>query len=339
MEPIDSKIFSNELKCEDIFIQNNGKEIFLNRIYSSSKEIKKSIILAPGLGNNGNLFRLDRLGRCGSLKDNKSFANMLALEGFNVYLYHPGYAENIYNNYVSQYCRQSRYYGKRYKASSTLGIDEIVNIEMPMIIEYVHNYSQGKEISWIGYSMGGMIIYFYFAKYQDDRIDRVITIGSPFSGSLLFTCIVPFINFSNKFIKYTPKFLLQYNPGSLLFFNPLNINRMILQTFLEKVLEPNTASLEKYFSNNQFCGFSSQAKYLEFVNNLKYLKESKKFLFFFGSNDMIALPDNIFLVHQIISPDDHENLIEVTSSGHFDLIIGNNAKEKVWIPSVNWLNL
>lgn len=37
----------------------------------------------------------------------------LAAEGFDVYLYHPGYTDRVHNRYLSRHCPRSIHYQKR----------------------------------------------------------------------------------------------------------------------------------------------------------------------------------------------------------------------------------
>ena len=105
------------LTYEDLLIHKDDREIFVKRIFSVAKDITKyvPVIMCPGLSSNANLFRIDDKGRCLALDHNRSFANLLASQGFDVYLYHPGYSDRVHNRYVSRYCRESIYYKKRYR--------------------------------------------------------------------------------------------------------------------------------------------------------------------------------------------------------------------------------
>jgi len=62
-------------------------------------------------------------------------------------------------------------------------------------------------------------------------------------------------------------------------------------------------------------------------------------LFFYGTNDMIATPESVFLARETISPDEPDNLVGVPTAGHLDLVMGKNAFENVWKPSLEWLKL
>ncbi|MBF0225428.1 MAG: alpha/beta fold hydrolase [Desulfobacterales bacterium] len=350
------------LKAEDLFVQNYGKEIFIKKLYSISKTIQKrgTVILAPGIATNGNIYRVTIDGELLTLDHNKSFANFLAAEGFTVYIYNPGYTERIYNRYVSKYCSQSIYFNRRYSPPSDLNFTELVDLELPMLINFVEEDSGDENLSWIGYSLGCMLMYSYLSRQSDDRIKNIVSIGSPISLNQMFIKIVPFANALSKalgfeetallgalsenivpltrLIRILPSSLIQYNPFSFIFFNPRNMFTNTVKALLGKIIEPIPSGLEQCFSNIIHYGFTSKLNYTNYLVDLRRLRKiNKNFLFFLGESDTFASPDSVCLAHEIISPNNTKNLLSIPSTGHLDLIIGKNAFEKVWLPSIKWL--
>jgi len=351
------------LKADNLFARNRGKELFIKKIYSVSPDIPKrgSVIMAPGIATNANIFRIDDRGEFLSLNHNRSFANLLASEGFTVYLYHPSYTERTHNRYVCKHCKDSIYYLKKYEAPSKLTFAELVKEEVPLVIDFVCDDSGEKSVSWIGYSLGGMLIYSYLSKNQDiSLIKNVVAIGSPISLSQIFIRIIPYTNIASKWlgfeersfvgavsenfvpltrlIRILPGYLLRYNLLSMLLFNPMNIYTNTIKTLLGKVVEPIPAMLEKSFANIIAYGPYSRRTFTNYLVNLRQLRQTKKnFLFFFGPNDVVAPPDSIYLAHEIIGPHTTNNLVEVPSAGHVDLIVGKKSMEYVWVPTMEWL--
>jgi pimeloyl-ACP methyl ester carboxylesterase len=350
------------LKADDLFIRKHEREIFIKKIYSVSEDIPKrgSIIMAPGIATNANLFRIDDRGGVLDLSHNRSFANLLASEGFSVYLYHPGYTERAHNRYVCKHCKESIYYGGRYVIPPTLSFVELAEIEVPMLLHLVTQDAGEENISWIGYSMGGMLMYSYLSRHSAEPVKNVITIGSPITLNHIFVRVIPYTNMASRalgfeesaflgmfsenlvpltrLIRILPNWLLRYNLLSLLLFNPLNIYPNTIKTLLGKIVEPIPGMLEACFADIIVYSSSCGTGYTSYLANLQNLrKTNKNFLFFFGPNDVIAPPDSIYLAHEIISPDIWHNLIEVPSAGHVDLIVGKNSLEKVWLPVAEWL--
>lgn len=349
---------------EDLFVKKDDREIFLKHIYSVSRKIpdKGAVIMSPGVCSNANLFRMDESGGCLSLDHNKSFANLLASEGFQVYLHHPGYTDRVHNRYVCRHCNESIHYGKRYRVAAEFGYKDLVDFEVPSIIDFVCRHSGKQTVDWIGYSLGGMIAYSFLSKNKTAAIKNLITIGSPMSLNQLFFRFVPFINFTSKSlgfeedallgnitqnlvpltrgIRVLPNWIVRFNPLTSFLCNPLNINNKIVRTILGQIIEPMPKELERFFSRFVQQGYSSQEKFVIYLKNLRKLKKShKRFLFFYGANDMIATPESIFLARETISPDDPDNLVGVPAAGHIDLVVGKNAFENVWKPSLEWLKL
>jgi len=350
------------LAGEDLFIQKEGKEIYVKHIFSVSQNIPRygPVIMSPGLCSNANLFRIDNKGRCLALDHNKSFANRLASQGFDVYLYHPGYSERVQNRYVSRHCKESIYYKKRYRVSTEYSYKNLINFEAPAVIDFVCKHCRSKNISWIGYSLGGMIAYSYLAKNPSNPVKNLITIGSPMALNQIFFRFIPYINFVSKIlgveedtvlgnlsqnmvpltrtIRALPDWFVRFNLISPYLFNPLNISNATIKTMLGNIIEPMPKGLQKFFSRFIQKGYSSQEKITSYLEQLRRLKKTRKnFLFFYGTSDLIATPESIFLAREIISPNDPYNLISVPSAGHIDLIVGKNAPEQVWKPAIEWL--
>ncbi len=350
------------LAGEDLFIQKEGKEIYVKHLFSTSRDIPKygPVIMSPGICNNANLFRVDNKGRCLALDHNRSFANLLASHGFDVYLYHPGYSDRVHNRYVSRHCKESIYYKKRYRVSPKYNYNDLIHFETPAVIDFVCTHSRSRKISWIGYSLGGMIAYSYLAKNPSNPIKNLITIGSPMALNQIFFRFIPYINLASKIlgveedavlgnlsqnmvpltrtIRALPDWFVRFNLISPYLFNPLNISNATIKTMLGNIIEPMPKELQKFFSEFIQKGYSSQKKITNYLDQLRRLKKSRKnFLFFYGASDLIATPESVFLAREIISPKDPYNLIGVPSAGHIDLIVGKNAFEQVWKPTLEWL--
>ncbi|MGB9613683.1 MAG: alpha/beta fold hydrolase [Candidatus Margulisiibacteriota bacterium] len=348
------------LVAENHFAQKNGSEIFIKKIFSTSLKRKGALIMAPGIACNANLFRITKKGEIYALDHDQSFANLAAAKGFTVYLYHPSYSERVYNRYVRRHCRESNYFGRSYEVSSTLTFDQLVNRELPLLIDYVCKDAQTDSLSWIGFSMGGMLIYAYLSKTKDQRIKNIVTIGSPVSLTQIITRLISYGNLLSKALGFEEKTLMgtisenfvpltrliANLPGGILRFNllaptlynPTNISNKTLRLLFGKVVEPIPSGLENsfiHFFRNGFSSLSGDFDYLQAMRSLR--NENKNFLFFFGQLDLMAPPDSIRLAHESITPGKKDNLIGVKGAGHIDLIIGHHSQEEVWEPSLSWI--
>ena len=350
------------LKSEDLLVYREGREIFVKRIFSTAADIPRygPVIMSPGITCNANIFRIDDTGKCFSLNHNRSFANLLASEGFDVYLYHPGYAERVFNRYVSRHCRESIYYKKRYRVSASYDYSELINIELPGVIDFVSAHTGKKNISYIGYSLGGMTAYSYLSKTKKNPVKNLVTIGSPMAFNQIFFRFIPYINFATtmlgfeedaflgnltqnlvpltRTIRTLPDWFVRFNLISPYLFKPMNISNNTIRTMLGQIVEPMPKHLQKFFADFiQNGGYSSQEKISNYLNRLRDLRKTRKnFLFFYGTADLIATPESVFLAREVISPRDPHNLVG-SPAGHVDLLLGKTAPADVWKPTLEWL--
>ena len=58
-------------------------------------------------------------------------------------------------------------------------IDDYVEQDFPAIVETVKGLTGAEKVSWVGHSMGGMIAYLRAARFGDDDLHRLVTLGSP----------------------------------------------------------------------------------------------------------------------------------------------------------------
>jgi len=350
------------LRAEDLFVDVGGREIFIKHIFTASEDVARygPVIMSPGISTNANLFRMDNAGQYLCLSHNQSFANLLAAGGFDVYLYHPGYSDRVLNRYVSRHCRQSIYYKKRYRVPKDYSYSDLINIEAPAVVEFVRKHSRARSLSWVGYSLGGMVAYSYLSKNPGNPIKNLVTIGSPMALNQVFFRFIPFINFISSLlgfeedallgnlsqnmvpltrtIRALPDWMVRFNLITPYLGNPLNINSKSVKTLLGHIVEPMPKGLEQFFSRFIEQGYSSKEKFINYLERLRSLKRSRRnFLFFYGVRDVIATPESVFLAREIISPKDPNNLVAVPTAGHIDLIVGTLSYENVWKPTLEWL--
>lgn len=350
------------LAAQNLFAPKDGNQIFIKKIFSTRKELPTlgSVIMAAGAAMNPISYRTKANGEALSLDHNLSFANLLASEGFPVYLYFSSYTERAHNRYVSRHCEKSIYYGKRYEVPSTLTFDQMVNQEVPSVVDFVSRDSHSKDLSWVGFSLGGMLIYAYLSKHKDERIRNVITIGSPVSLTHVIGRLIAHANLLSKalgleertfvgrisenfvpltrLISVLPGWALRFNLLAPSLYNPVNISSGALKTFFGKIVEPIPSGLENSFVHFIHSGFSSLSGDFDYLKAMPSLRRgNRNFLFFYGQLDMMAPPDSVLLAHEKISPKNKENIIGTKGAGHIDLIMGRRSREEVWIPSVNWL--
>ncbi|MFH2100188.1 MAG: alpha/beta fold hydrolase [Pseudomonadota bacterium] len=350
------------LAAEDLLENKGNPEIFIKRIWCTDEKVpnRGAVVMAPGLATNANIFRMDERGDILDLTHDRSFANLLASQGFTVYLYHPSYTERVHNRYVCPYMPESVHYCGTYQAPKHLSFDNMVNDEILRVVHYVTEVWGEKEISWVGYSLGGMLMYAYLSLHPDRRVKNVVTIGTPITLNQIFIRAVPLLNWisremgfeesdpvggvSSRFVPLSraigliPGRVLRFNPITAFLANPWNLDDRVTKQILSKVVETIPPGLAKSFSKMIVRGLDCKMFSPNMVREMNEKKKEKtNFLFFFGQYDLLAPPDTVILAHEIISPQIPDNLIGVPRAGHVDIMVGKNAREDVWLPTLSWL--
>jgi pimeloyl-ACP methyl ester carboxylesterase len=350
------------LLASDHFAQEGGTEIFIKKIETASPggPWRGPVIMAAGIASNADMFRIAPDGGFLKLNNTASFANLLASEGFSVYLYNPSFTERLHNRYVATSCPASRYFGKTYKAPANLKFSGMVDTEIPQVVDYVARDSGTSSISWVGFSMGGMLIYAYLAKHGDIRVKNVVTIGSPITLNQIFVRFIPLANMATRglgfeegallsgisknlvpitsLIRRAPGWMCRYFPATLLLWNPGNISAPAVKTLIGDIVEPIPLSLQECFTGIIEKGLDCEEFSPNLMKAMSYVKrERTNFLFFFGQYDMIAPPDTVLLAHEVLTPVRRDNMIGVRNAGHLDLAVGRKAPETVWKPTLEWL--
>lgn len=338
------------------------REVFLKKIETTAPWMPRRgpVIMAPGIACNGNLFRLRTdNGRILTYDHANSFANLLASQGFTVYLWHYPSSELVYNRFVSRYCSESLYYGKHYSVSPALNFDQMVNLDLPLVLDLVAKDAETERLSWVGFSMGGMLAYAYLAKYGDDRIRSLVTIGSPIRITLSLARLISAVNRLSKMVgaeeqtiggtlsarlhlfasltAFLPDRALKSRQFDFLY-EPNNINYNTLRAFFAKIVEPIPSGLENSFSQFIREGFVSLAGDFDYFDGLRSMRGKRPHcLFLAGEKDKLAPPASVRLAQKALTPGVDDNFAVIKGSGHNDLVIGNNSEGEVWERCLDWL--
>ncbi|MFA4844297.1 MAG: alpha/beta fold hydrolase [Candidatus Margulisiibacteriota bacterium] len=350
------------LTGKSLFANQGGREVFVKKITTTAawKPRLGPVIMAPGIACNGNLFRLRTdNGQILTFDHARSFANLLASQGFAVYLWHYPSSELVYNRFVSRHCPESVYYGKRYNVSPALNFDQMVNLDLPLVLDLVAKDAGTERLSWVGFSMGGMLAYAYLAKYGDDRIGNLVAIGSPIRITLSLARLIANINRFSKILgaeeqtiggTLSAKLHLFASLAALLpdralksrqfdfLYEPDNVKHKTLRAFFARIVEPIPSGLENSYSQFIREGFVSLGGDFDYYAGLRSRRgERPNCLFIAGEKDKLAPPESVRLAQKALTPQAETNFVVIKGSGHNDLVIGNNAEGEVWERSLDWL--
>ena len=265
-----------------------------------------------------------------------SLANTLVENGFNVYLID---------------------FGKPERNDSHLKIDDYVLNYIYRAIHMTKKHSDSKQVSLLGYCLGGTFSIMYSSVSLDIKNDvkNVINIAGPIDLSALKFFNLIFKPFKNEWFalvdKYgsIPKELLTFifrviDPVSYIR-RPLQIiNKAWDRDFLVKY-----QSLSNFFNNFQNLPASTFKQCFEIISsnelisgklkimdqNINLANFQASLLAFGGSLDTFIPPDSIRAVQKHISSKDFQ-YVELPF-GHVSIMGSDRAKHSIWKTCVDWL--
>jgi len=66
-----------------------------------------------------------------------------------------------------------------WRARFAFDCETLAQFDLPAIIDGVCRLTGSDRVSWVGHSMGGLLVYLYAGQFGSDRLHRVVTLGSP----------------------------------------------------------------------------------------------------------------------------------------------------------------
>lgn len=280
------------------------------------------------------------------LNDDRSLAMALQKEGYDVWLLDLRGREDAGS--------PGLFFGEQ---TYSYNLDDYFQKDMDTAITHVLEVTGKSKVNWIGHSMGGMVAYARLGTMSENRIENLVTIGSPFifglpgknfrlwnSGSSL-TGLLPVIPTGciGKLSSYSCISLVPDNYfGEMLWYEP-NLPEGMLRK-AERYASNNIATgVAEQFSNAvETGGLMSYDKKVSYVNHLN--KVTVPALIIGGRRDHLAPPFVIREIYQKIGSKDKSlhiaGRMEGSSAdyGHTDLFIGSGAYEDVIVPILRWLN-
>jgi len=153
--------YSEELPVDEVHHvpAGGGWEIALHRVRPAEGVEPRGtpVLLAHGIA---------MCRRFWHMTDDTSLARYLSRRGHDVWM-----AE--YRGYAA-----SRHTGEGGRPWD-FALDHHIQEDAPALIDHVLGETGAETLHWVGHSMGGMILYGYVQAHGTDKLERVITIGSP----------------------------------------------------------------------------------------------------------------------------------------------------------------
>jgi pimeloyl-ACP methyl ester carboxylesterase len=308
---------------------SDGLQLAVRRIPSTRGASRGAVILQHGLGSNGFLFDLP----------GHSLARTLAAEGYDCFI------------------SELRGAGSSDHPGRDFGIDDYVERDLPAILDAVRSDTGRERVSWVGHSMGGILMMFYAIEHPDAPVDRFVALGSALDyrpGKSAFRQLRAARPFAGDWLKVFPfgevarvnaLFAGQgpvVGPEKMNFWRS-NVDKDVLRAVLSKGFGPiSMRLLDDLDTTFAPGGFSRDA------GKIVYLPRAKDFrlatCLMAGSRDVQAVPESIDATVRALS---HAPELEVRrlgrafghadDYGHVDLVVGKRAHEEVWPLIVDFL--
>ena len=321
--------------------------------YGRSTSGRTPVILCHGLGYNGRFWNIDQ---------SVNFARYLVEQGYDVWVLSlrgaglsskPGIS--ILKNIIDAEVKELRS-ATFAPSKQTWNIDHYIRFDIPAAIDFVCEKTGAEKVTWIGHSLGGMIMYGYLGLYSSEKVQGLVTVGSPiiipqppndllqmfFDHKILFkTCML--VNTRTGATTMAPFHRFLVTPDEALMYNVDNTDRKIMSKVLEYVVEDLPVGvIDQVFQMVKFKEFISYDKSINYTQLCERITVPS--LICCGKADNLASPESVRYAFQAIQSSDKTfkmfaRINRYTNDyGHNDLILGLHAKEEVYPVILDWLD-
>jgi len=338
------------------FETEDGWNLAIDHYYNKStpypKKTRTPIILCHGLGYNNHFWDLDKsVNFAKYLADNNYDVWVLSLRGSGKST-KPGIS--VIKN--SMHYRNGEFKNASFQPSKlNWNIDHHIKFDIPSAIDFVIEKTGVSKITWIGHSLGGMIMYGYLGLNEPDKIQNFVAIGSPGivpqppnlildmfqKNNILFKTFL-IVNTRTTAKSITPFYRFMTTPDEVLFYNRDNIDVENIGKVLEFVVEDLPVGVV-----DQVLNMIKRRDFLSSDRSTNYTELLKKIdvpiMLCCGKSDNLAPPESVRYVYNNISSKDKKFRIFGVANGHKkdyghnDLILGKNAKKEVYPEILAWL--
>lgn len=233
-------------------------------------------------------------------------------------------------------------------------LDDIIEKDVAAVIRYVQQETKRPKLFWVGYEMGGLVLYGYLGKKRSAGLAGGVTLGAPVSFNHSRQELVKKLLHleESPFLK---KVFLYFNAPALgrllipmipkverLFYNPDNIEEEVRDRLLETALmDINPGVLDHLLlmiKRGEFVAASGGYNYRKNLNRIGI-----PLLLIAGEDDRLAPPDSIREIYRASGSADRTlrtfgpRSKDSAAYGHFDLIAGKKAPEEVYPVISKWL--
>ncbi len=324
-----------DISDECVFAKTKDNWNLALHIHRTQNPVKEAypVVIAHGIMTNKYSVDLDY---------SHSLAYYLKLKGYTVF------AINLRGSGLSYHNSKNR--------TEDFNFDDIIENDIPAIIQNVCSITGAKKINWIGHSMGAMIMQCYLARglSEVDKVASFTSIAGP--GTLNHLRDNVPLNFFTRYQKRLMKFidlrlgvkLLAPLGGRVstsfdqLFYIKENITGLVLRRFMCNASENIAPGLANQFSEWITTG-KETTKNGQFNYPANYFRIQLPALFLSAIRDGIAVPSSIHFVYEEAESKHKKYVLFSKSNGHsidychLSLVLGERAKQDVYPVILDWL--
>lgn len=306
-------------------------ELAMERLRLNKPSRRIPVVLAHGFFVNQAFLNLD---------EEHSLARYLAAEGFDVW--------NLSMRGIGRSLNPLKGEPK------TWTLDDMIETDLSTVIRYIQKETGQPRVSWVGYELGGLLLYGYAAKKGGAGLASGVAIAAPATfhhpqqapmKTLLKLEEWPALKrlFLRLNAPFLGKLLIPMLPQlAQLFYNPDNLEEEIKAKWLENALvDINPGILDHLLLMIKKGEFTAATGNFNYRRNLARIQLP---LFIVGGErDALAPPDAMRIVHQALPSSQRRLRIfgpgskDAAAYGHVDLILGPKARGEVFPAIGGWL--
>jgi pimeloyl-ACP methyl ester carboxylesterase len=244
---------------------------------------------------------------------------------------------------------------RRFAGSIPLSLDDYISEDLPSCFQEIERLTGQKKIVLVGHSMGGMISYAAASTSLRDKVNGIITIGSPYrfglgnntiqrlakvlhllrlTGILDSNPSIPVRSFGRQVRKFRKLFDSKALPVSLRGWRPKSIEPEILDEYLERSFEPTNIQITlDLMTGADRVALSNPGGRIDYGVAFESLR--LPLLVISGSQDSLAPPASV--QKGFLRSRSENKTYRSFPLGHADLILGREATTTVWPLISDWL--
>lgn len=232
-------------------------------------------------------------------------------------------------------------------------VDDYGTGDLPAVFDLVLQRTGASELSYVGHSMGGMVLAIYLATHPDPPLSAAVVVGSPldFRDPDDLLALALRVAGPAKGLRFVPtpagaRVLAVTRRDTVgrfdeLLHNPENLDRRAEARMFRSVVSPLSRGEMRQFalaSDGEFRSADGAVVWRERLDGVDV-----PMLFVAGRADRVANPDRVWSYYDAVGSDDKAFVVLSRANGfhgdygHLDLGVGDHAAEDLYPLVTTWL--